>query len=232
MSRPRLLDLFCGAGGASMGYHRAGFDVTGVDLHPQRHYPFAFIRADALAYLAAHGHEYDAIAASPPCQKFSTLRAMANAGTHPDMVGPVRELLLATNKPYVIENVPGAPLLSPVMLCGTMFGLGSTVGLEYRQLRRHRLFESNRPLQGGRCRHHGKTIGFFGDHARLARRQFGKDGERGDISDSRKVTLGREVMEVPWMDWSGITQAIPPAYTECIGRQLIERLQTETERQT
>ena len=125
MSAPRLLDLFCSAGGAAMGYHRAGFDVTGVDINPQPRYPFAFVQGDALEYVAAHGHEYDAIHASPPCQRYSKA-TIVHAGvreTHPDLVAPARELLVASGAEWIIENVVGAPLIAPARLCGTMFGL-------------------------------------------------------------------------------------------------------------
>src|SRR5688500_15798892 len=142
--KPRLLDLFCGAGGAAMGYHRAGFEVMGVDINRQPHYPFEFIQADALWYLAAledkrHGltakDAFDVIHASPPCQLYSTVGKQAAKKhdiTYPDLVGPTRELLVKSGLPYVIENVMGAPLISPIRLCGSSFGL---------DIRRHRRFE-------------------------------------------------------------------------------------------
>ncbi len=128
----KLLDLFSGAGGAAMGYHRAGFDVVGVDIKPQPRYPFEFHQADALEYVAAHGHEFDVIHASPPCQRYS--RATRMSGTeenHPDLLQPSIDALEKTGKPYVVENVPGAPMKNYLMLCGTMFGL---------RVFRHRLF--------------------------------------------------------------------------------------------
>lgn len=148
----RLLDLYCGAGGCAVGYSRAGFDVVGVDLNPMPRYPFEFHQGDALDYLREHGHEFDVIHASPPCQAYCSLKSMPNAKVHPDLVAPTREALEATGKPYVIENVPGAPLLSPTMLCGTMFGLGTGDA----DLRRHRLFETNWSLVlpfGMFCKH-------------------------------------------------------------------------------
>jgi DNA (cytosine-5)-methyltransferase 1 len=225
--RPRLLDLFCGGGGASMGYHRAGFDVTGVDIESQPRYPFAFVQADALAYVAAHGHEYDAIAASPPCQAFTTLRVMPNASDHADLLTPTRALLIATGLPYVIENVPGASMPSACQMCGSSFGLGVAVAGEWRQVRRHRWFESNVAMLVPPCAHRGKTIGFYGDHARLGRRWKGADGSKGDISDASKVRLGRVALGVPWMEWHEITQAIPPAFTEWVGTQLLRALGRE-----
>jgi DNA (cytosine-5)-methyltransferase 1 len=155
--RPRILDLFCGAGGAGMGYHRAGFDVVGVDLAPQPHYPFEFSQSDALAWLdypLTLGLRFDAIHASPPCQAYSAMSACRPglADQYPDLVAPTRELLEATGLPYVIENVPRAPLRDPVTLCGHMFGL---------PLYRHRLFEANFPIDQPEhpARHPGEQSG-------------------------------------------------------------------------
>src|SRR6266700_1704986 len=145
MTRPRLLDLFCGAGGAAMGYHRAGFDVVGVDIKPHPDYPFPMIAMDALDALAGAVRldRFDVIHASPPCQAYSALRVL-NTATYPDLVKPVREGLRQWGGPYVIENVPGAPLLNPVRLCGTEFGLTTRTDRHGQVwLKRHRLFESN-----------------------------------------------------------------------------------------
>ena len=131
---PTLLDLFCGGGGAGMGYHRAGWAVTGVDIEPQPHYPFQFIQADAMTFDL---RGYDAIHASPPCQAFSSLKSMWNAKEHANLIDATRERLRQNGTPYVIENVPGAPLTRLVVLCGTMFDLGTTTA----ELRRHRTFE-------------------------------------------------------------------------------------------
>ncbi len=210
--RPKLLDLFCGAGGAGMGYHRAGFDVTGVDIEPQKRYPFQFIQADALEYLAAHGHEYDVIHASPPCQEFSTTKALPNVGDYPDLIEPVRDLLLATGKPYVMENVPAAPLHNPLLLCGSMFGLA---------LRRHRIFESRPPIwfPPGPCQcSHLYTNSARGYSA------F-KNGATAITVAGNNYPLvdGLEAMGIDWMgSRDELSQAIPPAYTEFIGRHMMQ----------
>ena len=143
--KPRLLDLFCGAGGAGMGYHRAGFDVVGVDLEPQPHYPFEFIQADALD-MAEWIFDFDAVHASPPCQSFTAYRRKGHGvgDNYPDLISATRSMAMRTGLPYVIENVPGAPLENPVQLCGTGFGL---------DVQRHRLFESNVSLMGMGCAH-------------------------------------------------------------------------------
>jgi len=233
---PKLLDLFCGAGGAGMGYSRAGVEVVGVDLSPQKQYPFEFHQADALDFLRDYGHEFDAIHASPPCQRHCamTKRWVGRAETHPELVGPTRELLKLIGKPYVIENVVGAPLIDPVMLCGTMFGLGTSFG---SQLRRHRLFETNWVLLCDlKCAHNdGSAIGVYegGQHPgrrRLVPATVGVYGQSGPSAySSRDGTCGfsvverREAMGIDWMSGKSLSQAIPPAYTEFIGKQLLEQ---------
>jgi DNA (cytosine-5)-methyltransferase 1 len=212
MSRPLLLDLFCGAGGAAMGYHRAGFEVVGVDIRKQPHYPFRFIQGDALnppVDLSA----FDAIHASPPCQKFTPLKAMWNSREYPDLIEPTRSLCQLSGLPFVIENVPQAPLRATLMLCGTMFGLGSG----NRQLRRHRLFEVSFPvglLPG--CNHCGPSVvGVYG--------HSGGNSSR-DGTPRSTVRERREAMGIEWMTNAELSEAIPPAYTEFIGLQLIRAL--------
>lgn len=205
--RPILLDLFCCQGGAGKGYDLAGFTVVGVDIEPQPRYPFAFIQADALEYLQHHGHEYDAIHASPPCQRYSALtKATKTSDNHPDLIGPVRNLLVATNKPWVIENVPNSPLLNPIVLCGTMFP-------ELRTFR-HRLFESNVPLVAPPHPPHPKGMPKTG-------RQPNADGWMSLAGHFPNLPAARRAMGMEWGDTYGIAQAIPPAYTEYIGKQLI-----------
>lgn len=222
MKRPRILDLFSGAGGCAVGYSRAGFDVVGVDNRPQPRYPFAFVQADALEYLALHGHEFDAIHASPPCQAFSRAKNIRNArGDAPDLVAATRDTLCAVGKPWVIENVPGAPLTFPVTLCGTQFEL---------RLRRHRLFESSVFLfaPADPCQHRQGDLTVFGNAVELCR-SGSVVYKSGDGSNRRRrlrttVDAGREAMGIQWMSRGELSQAIPPAYTRFIGLQLLEVL--------
>jgi len=199
----KVLDLFCGAGGCSMGYSWAGFDVTGIDINPQRNYPFNFIREDALTFLESSDlSEYDLIHASPPCQAYSKACAShRQAGkVYPDIIEKVRELLIASNKPYVIENVPDAPLLNPVMFCGTMFELGVI---------RHRMFESNFYIPSpGKCNHRGTVKN--GDYVTVC--------GNGSAKGRDTVPIWSDAMDIHWMTRKELTQAIPPAYTRYIGK--------------
>ena len=208
--RPKLLDLYCGAGGAGVGYHRAGFDVTGVDLNPQPNYPFTFHQVDALEYLAEHGHRFDAIHASPPCQRYSkSTRRWGTNDSHPDLVEPTRDLLRASGRTYVIENVPGAPLVDPTVLCGSMFGLRLDGG---RYLRRHRLFESNVPLAPPpSCDHTGLAVGVYGHP--------GGSSQRDGLTFG-SFAMWQAVMGVDWMTVRELGQSIPPAFTTWVGDQL------------
>jgi DNA (cytosine-5)-methyltransferase 1 len=212
--RPRLLDLFCKAGGASTGYHRAGFDVTGVDIEPQPRFPFAFVQADALEYLAAHGHEYDVIHASPPCQHYSEMTPLRFRDRHADLIAPTRQLLIETGRPYIIENVPNARrhLINPVMLCGSMFGL---------PIFRHRYFETSWGLMFApfSCCHDYKPV-LITDHGGPNANGPGKPRKRTPVEDKR-AAAGLE-----WMTEAEITDAIPPAYTEWLGRQALAQLET------
>lgn len=224
--RPRLLDLFCGAGGAAMGYHRAGFDVVGVDINPQPHYPFEFIQADweePLTILPGlwerDGIPY-AIHASPPCQRYSSMtKRWDRSDDHPDLVAPVRDWLEAVEVPFVLENVEGAPLHSPLMLCGSMFGLGS----QGYGLRRHRIFEGGGGFEIGwapaSCHHEGPALPVYGHAGGKSKR----DGLTFPGTDA-----WREGMGIHWMTGKELAESIPPAYTEWIGSQLIALLQPVT----
>ena len=226
MRRPRLLDLFCGEGGASMGYHLAGFDVEGVDEVAQPDYPFEFHQADAMT-CALDG--FDAYAASPPCTGHSTMASVGGfRGGHGTewMLHATIERLAATGKPYVVENVAGADLRGALSLCGTMFAL--TDG-PYT-LARHRQFVSNVFMMApGRCycRRRGvRVIGVYGDLSRNDRKATSRtraDGRpHGDMRAG--VERARRIMRMPWASAKGLTQAVPPAYTRFIGEQLIEHL--------
>lgn len=211
-----LLDLFCGAGGAAVGYARAGFNVVGVDHKPQKRYPFEFHQADALEFLALHGSEFDVIHASPPCQAYSITRSL-HANKHVAIVPLVRQALITTGKPYIIENVPGAPLLNPLMLCGTMFGL---------RVIRHRLFECNPQITFApfSCNHWGKATGNGNDQRLLSRTTSLSDGYAfvTVCGNNYLADEGRMAMGIDWMTKKELSQAIPPAYTEYIGKVVLD----------
>lgn len=212
----RLLDAFCGAGGAGMGYHRAGFEVVGVDIEPQPRYPFEFYQGDALEFIERHGAEFDVIHASPPCQAYTTLPG--DFSHYPDLIDDTRKILKITEKPYVIENVPGSrkKLRHPVMLCGYVFGLKTY---------RHRYFETN-PFflvpphikHPERCPASGR----------------GKSPQYGIISvtgNGGACNLGMpyldyasKAMGIDWMTRAELSQAIPPVYTEWLGKRLLEAI--------
>lgn len=231
-SKPKLLDLFCCAGGAGMGYHQAGFDVVGVDIRPQPRYPFEFIQTDCLTLDPDFVRSFDAIHASPPCQAHTAMKTMHNARKHLDLVPQTRAMLIASGLPWAIENVVGAPLIAPITLCGTMFGLG----VEDADLQRHRLFELSHPMVFvPQCQHGQRdTIGVYGGHARNRRRArvIGVYGE--GARDSRRkfdkgvpdftVEQAREAMGIDWMTLAELCQAIPPAYTKFIGQHLMRHL--------
>ena len=225
MNRPRLLDLFCGAGGAAMGYHRAGFEVVGIDLHPQRRFPFEFVQGDAMEYmrLPRWWAGFDVIHASPPCQAYSITKN-AHGREHPDLVPETLGRLQASGLPWVCENVVGAPLPDAVTLCGSMFDLtawdhyiGQTI-----QLKRHRLFQSSEYLMApGPCRHiKGMRVGGVYGGAWSKNKTLDPTVKRtGGYAPPDDVQ--RELMGIDWMTRKQLNQAIPPAYTEWLGRQLL-----------
>jgi len=211
--KPRLLDLFCGAGGAAKGYQRAGFYVVGVDIKPQPRYcGDEFYERDAMQFVLA---EVDAIHASPPCQAYSALRGLA-ARRRPMLIDAMRERLLALRVPWVIENVVGAPLINPVTLCGSMFGLG---------VRRHRLFEMSRaPAMTPQCQHdlQPEPVDVTGNGGPFVGIRKAPGG--GVSRKPRNLAHAREVMGIDWMTRRELSEAIPPAYTEWIGWQLLTAL--------
>lgn len=299
MSKPKLLDLYCCQGGAAKGYSDAGFDVVGVDINKQPLYPYDFIQSDCVALLwrlirgestqSIQGNwfslsDFAAIHSSPPCQVHSCLAHLATPGKHVDLIPETREALIASGLPYIIENVPGAPLINPTILCGSMFGLGTQCGA---QLRRHRLFETSWFIMHSlQCAHQGSSIGVFGDHAldsskereryrprtisitgSTPQRQVGRvitvsgsgspvgahgpnsgaiisihggkardrrriitvtghgmQGESGGVLETFPVQAARDAMGCQWMTMKGLSQAIPPAYTQWIGERLMEHI--------
>lgn len=216
--KPRLLDLFSGAGGAAMGYHRAGFDIVGVDHVFQPRYPFEFHRADALEFAARHGREFHAIHASPPCQSYTSLRSLHPDREYPDLVGPVRTLLETIGNPWVIENVPGAPLRFSVLLCGTMFP-----GL---RVYRHRYFETSFWVWHPDHPRHRIPAGAPGTKGGRGRKGHYLAGGFVTVAGDVGTYCG-EAMGIDWMTGDELSQAIPPSYTRFIGHRLMEHLQRE-----
>lgn len=198
--KPKALDLFSGAGGAAMGIYRAGFDVVGVDIKQQSRYPFRLVQADAFR-LPFDLKSFDFIWASPPCQRFTNARVI-HGNDHPDLLTPMREQLKASGVPWVIENVPGAPMRADVVLCGSLFG--------QPKLRRHRLFEFWKPslMLVPPCSHGPETISVF--------------GHGGHVYHG--LEEWREIMGIDWMTRDELAQAIPPAYSEFLCRQILKQI--------
>ena len=225
MSRRKLLDLFCGAGGAGMGYHRAGFDVVGVDIAPHPDYPFRMIETDALAILADPSElaGFDVVHASPPCQGRTTMNNRhrgkgGKADSHDNLVREVKHYLERWGGLYVIENVPGArqDMDNAITLHGGMFGLG---------VHRPRLFEVNVPIEVPRAPKPNNPIGVYGKHHDGRRLFTRKDGSIQRAA--RTLEEGREAMGIDWMNWDDLREAIPPDYTEHIGAQLLAHIESE-----
>ncbi len=198
-----------------MGLHHAGFEMTGVDIEPQPRYPFEFVQGDALGYLAQHGHEFDLIVAGPPCQVYSVTAPLSN-GNHPDLVEITRIALIRNGRPYVIENVLGAPLINPIKLCGTMFPNLRVI--------RHRLFECSPVLwfPPGQCSHLGRTAPrrLVDETGKGILHSFQHVDLLCVVGNNFKVSDARIAMGIDWMLGKELSQAIPPAYTEWLGKQM------------
>src|SRR5690554_6690457 len=205
--RPRALDLFCCQGGASAGLHMAGFDVVGVDIEEQSHYRFDFHKADALTFPLGG---FDFIWASPPCQAHSRAQKIRQ-NDHPDLIEPIRERLQKSGKPFCIENVVGAPLIDPIMLCGSMFGL---------QTYRHRLFECSFPIAAPSHPEHHAPLAKMGRPVR--------DGEfMHVVGNFSGATQARRVMGMPWASRDGLREAIPPVYARFIGMEALALIEAK-----
>ncbi|WP_413799630.1 SAM-dependent methyltransferase [Streptomyces iranensis] len=209
----RVLDLYCHRGGMAMGYHQAGFEVTGVDLDAAcaAEYPFTFVHGDAIEYLLAHGHECDIVHGSPPCQLYTPLNAY-NHKVYPDLIGPTREAMLTVGRPYVLENVEAArpEMVDPVLLCGPMFGL---------RMYRHRLLETSFPLAAPEHPKHTALCARNGYLPTAERPFMTITGGRHSRAWQRAAA---EAMGTPWITTiRGVCEAIPPAYARWIGEQFL-----------
>lgn len=236
MVRPLLLDLFCGAGGAAMGYFLAGFEIIGIDINPQPEYPFRFIQADVLT-ARIPWHKIDAVHASPPCQIHSVTASMSagrSTRQHVNLIPETRRMLVRSGKPYIIENVPGAPLIDPVLLCGSMFNLHT----HNYELKRHRLFESNMEFIQPDCQCGNKravsTKYAHGSYRKSAvsvlghgglYRKVGEYGKQGRRESTPPRGLCVQLMGMPWVTrYDALAQAIPPAYTAWLGYWLRKQM--------
>lgn len=210
-----MLDLFCGAGGCSRGYADAGFEILGVDHVAQQNYPYEFIKMDALRALDwLNLDKIDAIHASPPCQAHSTLRyRQEDRPVGIELIRLTREVLKQTGKPWIIENVVGAPLIRPTMLCGSMFDLA---------VRRHRLFESNFPISSLPCHHELETPRFKNPDKR-GPELTGTVNVYGKCTYPGEREIREQAMGIDWMTNKELTQAVPPAYTRYVGEELLSR---------
>lgn len=207
----RLLDLYCCGGGAGFGYEQAGFEVTGVDLYPQPKHRGEFVQSDAIEYALKHGHEYDVIHASPPCQAYSmsSMQFRKSGKEYPDLIAPTRAALMLIGKPYVIENVPGSPLINPIELCGSMFGMRTY---------RHRLFECSIAIEPPPHPEHKARSAKMG-------RPPADDEFIQYVGHFPGVGLVQEMTGLHWLGQKELAQSIPPQYTKFIGEKLMANLE-------
>jgi DNA (cytosine-5)-methyltransferase 1 len=208
LQKLRALDLCCCAGGVSAGLVQAGFDVTGIDIEPQTHYPFNFIQADALGLDTEYLRQFDFLWASPNCQEYSmaSMQFRLKGKQYPTLIEALRVMFIESGKPYVIENVEGAPLINPIMLCGTMFGIKTY---------RHRIFEANFPINQPA----------HGEHDKL-QVKMGRPVKQGDyiqmVGHFSGVQYAREITGCYWMNQYELAQCIPPAYSKYIAQQYLQ----------
>lgn len=212
--RPRLLDLFCGVGGAGWGYYQAGFDVVGVDNEVQKRYPFEFVHMDAFEFMEKvyEPGMFDAIHASPPCQAYAD-ESHRYRTEHPELIEPTREVLLTVDVPWVIENVDTAPLRNPMMLCGTMFPGVRVI--------RHRMFESSFYIEGPQ--HRGPHPPVFSYDKRRSREGLNEWDDYVTVTGGGNcgIDAARDAMGIRWATIRELNQAIPPAYTQYVGKRLL-----------
>ena len=224
--KPRILDLFCCAGGAAKGYADAGFEVVGVDIDPQPNYPYEFHQADAIEFVKEHGHEFDAIHASPPCQTFSRTKTL-HGNEHPDLIKPTRDALVASGKPWVMENVVGAPLIDPIKLSGQHFNMtAQDVDGVPLKLVRNRLFESNillRVPDSFHANRHIQTASIYGAGGGWTPRHRDIHDRRGGYIPHTDVI--KQLLGIDWMSKHEMSQSIPPVFTEWVGGQIIDHIE-------
>lgn len=229
----KILDLYCCAGGAAVGYHNAGFEVVGVDIAFQKNYPFEFHQADAIEFVREHGREFDVIHASPPCQLFSRTKTL-HSNEHPDLVALTRHALIATGKPWVIENVVGAPLVNPIRLSGQHFGMiAEDVDGVPLKLVRHRLFESNiflAPPQEFHTNKNMQTASVYGAGGGWTPKHRDNPERRGGYIPH--INVIKELLGIDWMTKRELSQSIPPKFAEWVGGQLMDHLIRRAQDQT
>lgn len=216
-----LLDTFCKAGGCSVGYHRAGFEVVGVDIEPQPNYPFKFFKMDAIEFIQKYGKDFNVIHASPPCQAYSrsTAKFRKDGKTYPDLIEVTREVLNQTGRPYIIENVPGSKIRPDIKLCGEMFGL---LVIRWRWFELHDIFmlQPGKPQIKKNMVTNGERVSVFGN----GNYRTSKNNKLPVFKKSTVKDTWAYAMDINWMTVKEMAEAIPPAYTEYIGNNIIDQI--------